>query len=206
MTSPPPKLPYYEWCIIILFSAIMLALAGLAFGRQQSTPVSYAPPEPPPSALQVSIEGEVAKPGVYQLPLDATLRQLIEKGEPLAEADLSQLNPRKKLFDGQTIRIPRKRWITITVEGAVQEPGSYKILSGTRYQELTNQLQLSPEADLNAIRKKKRFLKDGETIRIPTKKDKGKGKGKAQETRAKNKKEKAAKEQKDVKDQKDIKD
>lgn len=194
MISSPPKLPFYEWCIIILFSAILLALAGLAFGRQQSTPVSYLPPEPPPAALQVSIEGEVAKPGLYQLPLNGTLKQLIEKAEPLAEADLSQLNPRKKLYDGQTIRIPRKRWITITVEGAVQEPGAYKILSGTRYQELANQLHVLPEADLKAIRKKSRFLKDGEVVKIPTKKEKGK----TQETRGKNKKEKMMKDVKDI--------
>src|SRR5215211_359741 len=104
------KLPIHEWCIILLFCFILLALAGFAFIQPKSMGTSIAFVLPPEEAtvLQVKIEGQVAKPGLYRLPLDATLKQLLEQAEPLPTADLSQLNWRRKLRDGQTLHIPER--------------------------------------------------------------------------------------------------
>lgn len=170
------KLPVHEWCIILLFCLILLVLAGFAFGR--SKPVidtTMLAPPPPITALQVKIEGQVAHPGSYQLPLHATLKQLLEQAQPLPSADLSQLNWRRKLRDGQTLHIPERRLMTINVAGAVQQPGPLQILSGTRCCELVDQLQVLPEADLTALRKKRSFLQEGDLIEVPIKK-KGKRK------------------------------
>jgi protein involved in polysaccharide export with SLBB domain len=171
------KLPLHEWCIILLFCAILLALAGFALGRQKQIPPSSASIpflESQVTVLKVKIEGQVAKPGQYRLPLNISLAELVEQAQPLPSADLSQLKMRRKLKDGQTIHIPERRWITIQVAGAVQEPGPLKILSGTRCCEIAEQLKVLPEADLKSIRQKKRFLEEGDFIEIPFKKAKKK--------------------------------
>lgn len=165
------KLPIHEWCIILLFCLILLVLAGFAVGRPKMAAPIHLVPAPQATALEIKIEGQVAKPGLYRLPLKATLQQLLEQAQPLPTADLSNLNWRRKLRDGQTVRIPERYLMTIQIAGAVQEPGSLQILSGTRCCELADQLQVLPDADLKAMRKKKGFVKEGEFIEVPIKKN-----------------------------------
>jgi DNA uptake protein ComE-like DNA-binding protein len=170
-----PKLPLYEWCIVILFCTILLTFATIAFLRR-----SYPAPVPfsslvaeteslPVQTIQVSVEGAVAHPGLYPISPNTPLKELMERVQPLPSADLSQLRWRKKLYDQQIIRIPEKHEITIHLEGAVKHPGPSKIWSGTRYLELAHQLDVLPEADLKAIKKKRQFIKEGDHVYIPTK-------------------------------------
>lgn len=174
-----PKLPLHEWCIVLLFCAILLILAGFAIGRQkyQAVPPALSS-DVQQTVMQVKIEGQVQKPGTYSMPLHSSLKDLLEQAQPLSTADLSHLKWRCKLRDGQTIHIPERRWISIQISGAVQEPGPLKILSGMRCYELADQLQFLPEADVNSIRKKRRFLQDGDVVEISTKKTKKKPSGK----------------------------
>ena len=187
----------HEWCIILLFCLILLSLSALAFMRKTSTlPINSAAMSAKsahPVYLEVKIGGEVLKPGTYQLPPKATLRELLEQAEPLLSADLSAINSRRRIRDGETFHIAKRRPILIQVIGAVEEPGAVEILSGTRCCELAQQLKSTPEADLRAIRKKKAFLKEGDIIEIPSrKKTKGKIEKPARKVigRTKNKKEK----------------
>lgn len=166
----PAKLPFHEWCMILLFCAILLTLAGFALGGQKQIPAPPPTPEIKATVLQVKVEGQVAKPGLYSLPPNTSLKELVKLVEPLPSADLSQLRWRCRLRDGQTIHIPERQWITIQVTGAVQESGPLKILSGTRWCELTaEQLQVSSNADMKSLRRKRRFLKEGDLIEVPTK-------------------------------------
>lgn len=172
MTS---KLPFNEWCIILLFCLILLALSVFAFMERKIVPAPR-PSELQATVLEVKIEGEVANPGLYQLPLKSTLKELLEKAQPLPTADLSQVSGRRRLRDGQTIRIPERQWITIQIAGMVPQPGPMKILSGTRMHELAAELQVLPEADMKALKKRKSFLKEGEIVDVPAKKPKKKNK------------------------------
>ena len=158
-------LPLHEWCIITLFCAILIALAGWAFWGQQ-THQSMAPVslelKPSVTVIQVSVVGAVANQGIYHLPLKASLKELMDQAQPLANADLSELKWRRKLQNGQTIVVPEKKPITIYLEGAVKQPGPYQTLSGTRLQELADHLEVLPEADLKAIRKRRGLLREGD--------------------------------------------
>ncbi len=170
------NLPWHEWLIISLFCSILAILAGMALWRHPNNHYEKMPslPEPKVTVLQVKVEGAVANPGNYRLPLNATLKELLKQAHPLPQADLSQLKWRRKLRNGQTIYVPERVWITIYLEGAVKQTGPVKILSGTRWQELADQLEFLPEADLKSIRKKQRFLQDGELIIIASKRVKNK--------------------------------
>lgn len=177
------KLPLYEWCIILLFCAILLMLAGfVALGRIHSktlVPINLAESqihlssELQETMIDVKIDGQVAKPGPYHIRIGTSLKELVEQAQPLTTADLSQLKWRKKLRDGQHIHVPERIWIMIQIEGAVRQPGKMKILSGTRLCELADQLQVLPEADLKSISTKKRFLHEGDVVKVALKKVKG---------------------------------
>lgn len=165
----PIKLALHEWYIVLIFCFILLALAGFALVRPKPTlpPVPLPPVSEEMTVLQIKIEGQVAKPGLYRLPLHATMKELLEQAEPLASADLSQLNWRRRLRNGQTIHIPERRLMTIHIVGAVEQPGPLEILSGTRYCDLADELPALPDADLKAILKKKSFVQEGECIEVP---------------------------------------
>lgn len=171
-----PKLPLHEWCIILLFCLILLVLSAFAVRGQKNVPLPR-PPEPQAAVLEVKIEGEVAKPGLYVLPVKSTLKELLVQAQPLPNADLSGLSMRRKLRDGQTIHIPERQWITIQIAGMVPQPGPMKILSGTRIQEMVSELQVLPEADLKALSKRRSFLFEGDVLEVPKKKSKTKPKG-----------------------------
>ena len=88
---------------------------------------------------------------------------------PLPEADLSKLKLKSKLKDGQVIKILAKEWITVYLEGAVEEQGALKVLKGTKLQDLSESVHFLPDAD-SAKLNKKRVLKDEEVINVPCKK------------------------------------
>lgn len=163
------KLPLHEWYIVLIFCLILLALAGFALVRPKLIP-PFAPPPPisdEVTVLQVKIEGQVVKPGLYRLPLHATLRELLIQAEPLASADLSQLNLRRRLRNNQTVHVPERYIMTVYLTGAIEQSGPLEILSGTRYCDLVDELSVLPNADLQTIRKKKSFIPKGDCINIP---------------------------------------
>lgn len=173
------KLPLHEWYIVLIFCLILLVLAGFGLASPKAN-LPIAPiisiPEEGNTVLQIKVEGHVIKPGLYRLPLHATLKELLEQAEPLASADLSELNFRRRLRDGQIIHIPKRHPITIHITGAVEYSGSMEILSGTRYCDLVDDLPSLPEADLTVMRKKKSFIQEGECIDVPSKNKKKKKK------------------------------
>ena len=72
-----------------------------------------------PSPLMVYIDGAVISPGLYKMPLNARMEDVItSSGGLAADADLSNLNPAAKVIDGQKIHIP------ITGEIVITEPAS----------------------------------------------------------------------------------
>jgi competence protein ComEA len=60
------------------------------------------------ATIQVYVVGAVHKPGVYTLPVDARVHQLLKAaGGPLPEANLVALNMAAKLLDGQEVYVTR---------------------------------------------------------------------------------------------------
>lgn len=180
MKNNTNHLPLHEWCIVILFCTVLLLLAGFALARSKPEPIleKYQIQEKtvPDNTLQITITGQVAKPGTFLFPINAKLKQIFEEVQPLPTADLSHVNYRKKLRNGQKIIVPERKLILITISGAVEEPGPMEILSGSRCCELVNDLKPLPEADLKGLRKRKGFIKEGDYLEVPYQKVKKKKK------------------------------
>lgn len=168
------RLSLQEWAIVSLFSLVLLALSAFALLRPSWGSHTSLPPAPTSHHIQVTINGAVANPGPHTLPLRATMKQLLAIAEPLPVADLSDLNFRRKLRDGQTIYVPERYPIVIGLTGAIRDSGERQILSGTRLSELVDQLELLPEADIKSLKKKKGYVRRGDTVHIPSKGEKKK--------------------------------
>lgn len=120
--------------------------------------------------IHVHLTGQFTATGEFEFPRGTKEGDVLAQVPPLPNGDLSGIRPRRLVRDGDTLVIPEKKWIQVAVRGAVQRETTLRLLSGARYCELLGQIDLSPEADQSAVKRKKRFLCDGETITIPSKK------------------------------------
>ena len=92
-----------------LYIGIGLFAAGLiwlASSQPRGEPIKLLTP-PSPQPIQVHIIGEIQKPGVYTLPINSRVQDVIrEAGGLTPNADTQTINLAAFLVDGQQIRIP----------------------------------------------------------------------------------------------------
>lgn len=106
MTKPSLSIP--EWmavAAVIAFMGIMTVIALL--------------PDPPPTTrhsqnsyeniVEATITGAVAKPGSYRFPKGSTVGDLLEKAEPLPEADLRRIRNTTKLRRNHHVKVGTKK-------------------------------------------------------------------------------------------------
>jgi competence protein ComEA len=90
---------------------IGLLVGGVLFLLSKPTrgePVKLRP-VPSPNPILVHISGEVAKPGIYSLPFQSRIKDVVESAGGLTElADDSKLNLAALLTDGQKISVPAR--------------------------------------------------------------------------------------------------
>lgn len=170
-------LPLHEWLIIFLLIALMsmIVLVTTWKGLPARTVVLGEPHHLISPTIDVQVEGAVEKPGLLTLKRGSCLQDALLMTSPLPEADLKGLKLKKALRDGQVIRVPRKRLITIFLEGAVQNPGPLQVWEGTKREELLTQIAFLPEADLKSLKKKQK-LNDQEIVIVTLRKTKKKNK------------------------------
>src|SRR2546430_2057430 len=102
-----------SWLTTIAPIAVAIATAVIAnivfAARQTQPPIEIHPLEPVPTptvVLYVDVEGAVASPGVYSLPVGARVFEAIDKaGGSMDEADTRELNLASKVTDGQKLLV-----------------------------------------------------------------------------------------------------
>lgn len=168
------KLPPHEWLIICLLLSILGSIILIAYIREEpSLPPTDTPHELISSTLQVVIGGAVAKPGAYIMEKGDTIEDLLNLAGPLPEADLRHLRLKRKLRDGQKIKVPVTQMITVILEGAIEKSGPLQVPKGTKVGELNQYIEFSENADFKKM-PKKHILQDQEIVSIPEKRKKGK--------------------------------
>lgn len=168
----PPRLPVHEWLIVslLIISLLLLSFVTL-FWKKDSPPVTQEQIELTNERIEVTVQGAVERPGMYELNKGCRLKELWKLCFPFSEADLRRFKPNSLLRDGQTIKVPLKEYIIVHLTGAVASTGPLRVLKGTALKELKHLSEFLPEADLEKLDKSRR-LKDQETIHIPYKKKK----------------------------------
>jgi competence protein ComEA len=107
------------WRAIALLSVILLAVllyfvwqplssknTPAPVTRQISTPISTVNDADTQTSITAYIVGAVKRPGIYKLPTDARVHNLLEAaGGPLPNANLIALNLAARLYDGQEVYV-----------------------------------------------------------------------------------------------------
>jgi hypothetical protein len=174
---PPPgrvqaKLAVYEWLIVTLFVVVLSIICIASFFKE-----SFQRELAVNRLLEgVEIKGEVRLPGVYPLPENGSILALLELAIPTEQADLSKIKFNRKLKEGQVLNIQAKKQIKVFIEGAVERPGIFTLLSGMRYHELVDIINPLPEADLRVLLRRKGYVKADSNLFIPSKKQRKKEK------------------------------
>ena len=90
-----------------------------------ATATPTAPPAAAPAVeIAVAVRGGVQRPGLYRLPSDSRVADLVMKaGGATAEADLSEINLAARLLDGTTLTVPVGARVT-REEGRISGHGS----------------------------------------------------------------------------------
>lgn len=168
MTS---RLALHEWFIVsLLIISLILLICITRVSKEVPPSLSNERHELVSTLIEIEVEGAIEKCGTYFLKKGSRLKHLFQECIPLPEADLSKFKYNKKLRDGEIIRVPYQKWISIYLEGAVVQKGILKVKQGTKISDLETFIECLPNADLKVFRKK-RLLKDGEIFTIPFKKE-----------------------------------
>ena len=116
--------------------------------------------------VDIAISGEVAHPGVFPAALGSRLGDTVKKSRPKCFADLRGIDLDRPVEKAIDLAIPRMSEILIRIEGAVAAPIDLLMPSGSRICDLKPKIECDSDADLRFFRKR-RLLKNGETILIP---------------------------------------
>lgn len=132
----------------------------------------------PDRSICIEISGAVKRPGFYSIRSGTPLHKVLHRARPFSQADL--FHPKIegsywKNADGKiylesscciTIEVPEK--FEIFLEGAVVEPRSLWVASGSRICDLKNRITMNSQGD-RAFFRRTRLLKPGEVLKIPEK-------------------------------------
>ena len=169
MISLKKSLQTSEW--VLSASLVILLISFLAvtkFHEHRKYSQCKVPAAKLENTLDVSIVGEVSKPGVYRALLGSRLGDLVKKSKPKRFADLQMIDLDSPVEKSLNIEIAQLKELSVRIEGAVLEPIELKVAPGSRVCDLKSKIQCSENADLKYF-KRRRLLKNGELILVPAK-------------------------------------
>jgi hypothetical protein len=169
-TSERPSLHVHEWLAVMAVIGLIGCLTAISWwnGHNPSTFEKGPPQFIAAQEIEINIQGAVVNPGRRLVKKGMTVREALAQAGLLAEADLQKVNLDAKVRRNQTIKVPKQATVTVYVEGAVLLPGPVVLPKGAKLQDLIDKLRFQDSADVEPLRKKRR-LKEGETIVISTK-------------------------------------
>lgn len=161
------QLPIHEWIAVVVIITFLVMISTMAiFSNDDLDTIETGLPHHVVSPeIDVTIEGAVLNPGTFKIKRGATLQEALDIAQPLSSADLRKIKINKKLRQGQVIKIPEIKMITVYIKGKVQEPIALNVPQGTRLKDILEQIVFNEDVDINKYRKM-RYLKDHETIVI----------------------------------------
>jgi hypothetical protein len=105
-----PQLHVHEWLAVSAICGLIAMLALLAFVKGDERPeYSDSPHQLIASTIDIYIEGAVSRPGIFNMPKDAVIQDVLQRAIPLPEADLKKVKSQARIRRGQVIKIPFKK-------------------------------------------------------------------------------------------------
>lgn len=119
--------------------------------------------------ISVRVVGAVKEETLLTLPFGATIADVVAKVRLTSEAARDKLVMRLPLKEKDIVVIPSKGVVTIYLQGAVVNQGVYHLPEGATYRQLVEKPIFLESADLRSFKRRKRLLKEGEVILVPSK-------------------------------------
>lgn len=166
---PTPSLALHEWMAVVVIIGFFVSLTVISLANTES----IAQPQGElhylkAQAYEVFVQGAVEAPGSYRVDAGSKVKDIVALAKPLPDADLRRFRGESKAREGQVINIPIREKIEVHVAGAVVHEGKISVPRGTRLEEIGQFVELTANADIAKIQRK-RFLKADEKILVPAK-------------------------------------
>ena len=92
--------------LAVVFGMGAAFLAWMEWDRRAAPPIVIEDPRPD-AAIVVAVEGGVATPGVYEVPANARVYEVLARaGGTVPGADLAAVNPAARVQDGERLIVP----------------------------------------------------------------------------------------------------
>ena len=157
------NLPVREWLSLAIVGGAILVVISQSFLkiRLREEEVLHLP------EIEITIVGEVKKPGLYKVVKGFPLLQAILLARPTPWAHLEE---EYGVAEGaRKILITPIKEVEVILKGALLQEGSYFFPVGSRLCDIKDKIPLEKRADKSFFRKRRR-LKHKEKITIPFKK------------------------------------
>ena len=152
-----------EWVAVFVMLLILITLTAASFASKGD--------QLAPSVITLTIQviGAVREEQRLLLPTGALVVDALTHLELTENADIGKLALNMKLQPNQTLVIPTKGKISIFVTGAVEKRGLTLIPEECRYPDLLGYLVLKEDVDVKQFKRRRRLLREGETVIIASK-------------------------------------
>lgn len=157
-------LKVHEWLAIAMIMGVLIGLTCLTafYGGSESRYIDAEYISK--SGFDVVIKGAVANPGIYHIPAEMKMKEVLALAGVGLDADLRRFNLEAVVKKRRIIHVPQRTMITVYLRGAAK--GEVSLPKGSKVEDLLSFVEFSAEADLNVLKKKRR-LKSEEILYIP---------------------------------------
>lgn len=161
-------LKVHEWLAIAVVIGVIGGLACLTsfYERGEVSKVGSELVAKSHKGFDVLIKGAVTHPGIYHINSETKMKEVLALAGVRSDADLRRFNLDAIVKKGRVINVPLRAMITVHLKGAVKTDQTVTLPKGSKFEELLNVGDFTADADLNALKKKRR-LKEGEIILVP---------------------------------------
>lgn len=166
--SSSGELKTREWLAVAILALVFLSLTIITLdSKPVNPPNSIRLNDPGRRGIEILVKGDVAYPGMYHLPAELSMREVLNLVQANPTADLRRFNLDRPIRHGRLLNIPKRAMITVHVTGAVKSHQSIVLPKGTTLEGLISQLEgiADENANLKPLQKKRK-LRDNETIEL----------------------------------------
>ncbi len=160
------SLKVHEWLAVLVLITVIVALAAMTSFPKKPTSLSSFNCEVGGRCFEIVVSGSVKYPGIYHFSSPIVMRDLLEIAQTTPEADLRRYRMDLSITKGKNVDVPALMMMTVYVKGAVKNPGSIEIPSGSSVADLIPFLVFDEDANIKSLQKKRK-LKEGEVIDVP---------------------------------------
>jgi hypothetical protein len=118
------------------------------------------------SGVDIIVKGAVDYPGVYRLPLQMSMKDVLNIASIQSNADVGRYKMDRIVKRGRVIHVPHRKMIAIHLKGAVKNAGTIFVPKGTRLMDLKELMVFEDDADKKML-EKKRVLRAEDIVEVP---------------------------------------